>query len=143
MLGYIRQQLGDSQYNQIVGQVGENVLIDTIFTQASSSSSTTITKKENPFSFGLRFVFAFGWGTVLYLVLSGWGGIALLACVYGLAVLYKFLANVIGSGNLGQVFQILLVTACVIGAAAVLWFVIPWIFQSIISWWQWLVGHVH
>jgi hypothetical protein len=155
LLNQIREQVGGSDYDRMVGSVGEDGLLDILLNSApgpssSASSGTALGYRQNPWSKAWEVVLGvLGWNPLMWAFFSfgnGWGGVA---GVLGFFVLLYFgaaLFQAVGalsaiSTGLAWLVGIVAGGAAVAGVGYVLWIGVPWVLSGVGQWWGWLGGH--
>ena len=147
LLGKVKEQLGDSEYRQMVDVVGEDTLLDMVLAKSSEGESTTskVSDPKDTAAFWVAAILAFmilvgmgiggykdsGWGGLLGNVFIGFwiaygGGFGLLYA----AVRYVHFTAAIGVGGV-----------LLVGALYVLWKALTFTAGGTVSWFRWLFGH--
>ncbi|MCI0744373.1 MAG: hypothetical protein L0Y58_03105 [Verrucomicrobia subdivision 3 bacterium] len=149
LLESIRTRLGESEYNRLSSDLGEDELLDAFL----ASDSRTETKPpfkpwSDAFDASTWFLNIFiggatGWpmfivGFIWWCIFAGpLGAAAVFLLSYAAALVFFFICNFTKKVGLRLVMYALVGTS----AAAGLWFGFPWIASGIRQWWTWLGGH--
>ena len=153
LLGKIKDQIGGSQYDQMVGSMGEDGLLDILLSstsEAPSSSATAVHYNQSAWAKGLEVVGeVLGSNTWIWVAMAfgmGWGGFVAVLGFFVLLYLGATFFEAIGALNavstgLAWVVGITVGGAAVVGIGYGLWIGVPWIVSGVGQWWGWLGGH--
>jgi hypothetical protein len=150
ILDKIREQLGGSNYRQLVDQMGsDDQLLDAYFAAASSQSSASASSQS-----GKSNTTFWDWilGILGYVFIYWpWLGSAIIGAIFGPTAASIYWALwVIGfvgvlvyaaKDNLGEIFVGIILLALLAGTIYVLWMGVPWVVRGVGQWWAWLGGH--
>jgi hypothetical protein len=150
VLDKLREQLGDSNYTQLVDKFGDedtllNAYLSAANTQSGTVASSGSTKRSNTFGdwvWGiLGWIFIqnpwLGGGIISGVFGPTAGGIYWALWMIGFVMLLVYAAR----DNLGEVFVGIILLALLAGAIYLLWIGVPWVISGVGQWWAWLGGH--
>ena len=167
--GAVRDQMGSSQYDDMVDFLGEDALLDMVLQSMVNSNSTgmstsynsptaksTSYESDNPWSkaFGFLWGILEGFGVNLMWIIicvcssfGFWAGTGILLggglSIYLLAVCCYSVKSIASAADAGvTVLGHALGVLLAIGAVGcLLWFGVPWVIDGVGQWWSWLGGH--